>query len=464
MKITFFGAVGTVTGSKYLVEHENTKILVDCGLLQGTRNLTKHNWDSFPIDPKEIDALVLTHAHMDHTGYIPALVKKGFRGKIYCSRATYELCAILLVDSGFLQEEQAKRINYHNRNRSHNHNNHINNQDSQHPSVLPLYTKQDAEKSLRYFQAIDYDTPTAINSLQITLIRSGHILGSSFIVVSDGKQKLTFSGDLGRPHQEILKVPPYLKETDYLVLESTYGNRIHEKQDPAKELGEIINETVKKGGLIIIPAFAVMRTQTILYFLYQLKTNKAIPDIPIFLDSPEAIQVTNLFCKFQNEHILSESACSTIFGVATYTPKPEDSKKLDELQQPAIIVAGSGMADGGRVIFHLQHFISDAKNTVVFAGYQAIGTIGRLLVDGIKEIKIYGQAYPVNAKITMLNGISAHADSNEIIEWLSHFQIPPKKVFLTHGEPESALALKKEIEERFKWSVVIPKYSDSFDL
>ena len=460
MKITFFGAVKTVTGSKYLIEYENTKILVDCGLLQGTRDLTKHNWDKFPVDPKGIDALVLTHAHMDHTGYIPAFVKKGFKGKIYCSRATYELCAILLVDSGYLQEEQAKRINAYNQRRA-NDTNHVN---PPRPPALPLYTKQDAEDSLRYFQPVDYDTAETINSLQVTLIRSGHILGSSFVVVSDGKERLTFSGDLGRPHQEILKAPPYLKETDYLVLESTYGNRIHEEQDSVKRLGDIINKTVKKGGLTIIAAFAVMRTQTILYFLHQLKTNKIIPAIPIFLDSPEAIKVTNLFCKFKDEHILSESMCNTIFTVATYTPDVEESKKLDMLEQPAIIVAGSGMADGGRVIHHLQHFVSDAKNTFVFAGYQAIGTTGRLLIDGIKEIKIYGQAYPVNAEIVMLNGLSAHSDSKEIIEWLSHFEKPPKKVFITHGEIDAALALQKEIEKRFGWQVVVPQYSDSFDL
>lgn len=457
MKITFFGAVEEVTGSKYLIEHQNTKILVDCGLFQGTRDLTKHNWDKFPVDPKTLDALVLTHAHIDHTGYIPALVKKGFRGKIYCSNATFELCKILLVDSGNLQEEQAERVNNY---KNHNKYNNVS------QSVFPLYTKKDAENSFDYFQPTDYDAVVAIKSLQITLIRSGHILGSAFVVISDGTKKLTFSGDLGRPqqHQELLKAPPYLTETDYLVLESTYGNRIHENQDYIKQLGDVINSTIKKGGMIVIPAFTVMRTQTILYFLYQLKMKKDIPNIPIYLDSPEGIKVTNLFCQFKDELILSEEDCNSIMHVATYTSDVIDSQKLDKLQKPAVIIAGSGMADGGRVIYHLQRYVSDPKSTILFVGYQAVGTPGRLLVGGAKEINLYGKSYPVSAAIESLHGLSAHADSKEVLDWLSHFTKAPKKVFLTHGEIDGALALQKEIQDKFKWQVIVPKYKDSFDL
>lgn len=450
MKITFLGAVEEVTGSKYLVEDNDVKILVDCGLFQGIKEITQRNWDPLPLAPASIDALVLTHAHIDHTGYIPLLIKNGFKGKIYCSTATRELCAILLPDCGSLQEEEAKHSN--------------DKRDPQHPAMMPLYTKLDAENSLKFFQTVDYDTILNIKSFRVTLIRSGHILGSSFVIVSDGKQTLTFSGDLGRPEQFIQKSPPHLKKTDFLVLESTYGDRLHEKGDPIKALGDVVNQTVKKGGVLIIPSFVVERTQTVLYCLYQLKQKKTIPDIPIFLDSPTGIGVTDLFCKFSKELKLSASLCKQIFTIATYTRAVEESKRLDQITRPTIIIAGSGMANGGRVIYHLQHFISDAKNTVAFVGYQAKGTQGRLLVDGAKKLRIYGTSYSVRAQIKMITGLSAHADYKEIIEWLGYFENPPKKVFLTHGQIESAQSLKKKIEKRFGWLVVIPKYLESFDL
>jgi metallo-beta-lactamase family protein len=450
MKITFLGAVEEVTGSRYIVENKDVKILVDCGLFQGTKEITQRNWDPFPVAAESIDALVLTHAHIDHTGYIPLLIKNGFKGKIYCSRATSELCAILLIDSGSLQEDEAKHSNKR--------------RDLQYPAVMPLYTKLDAENSLKFFKAVDYDTVLSIKSLQVTLIRSGHILGSSFVIVSDGKQKLTFSGDLGRPEQFIQKSPPHLKETNFLVLESTYGDRLHEKDDPIKALGEVVNETVKKGGVLIIPSFVVERTQTILYCLYQLKQKKVIPNIPIYLDSPTGIAVTDLFCKFQEDLRLSASSCKEIFSTAKYIHTVEESKELDQITKPSIIIAGSGMADGGRVMFHLQHFISDAKNTVAFVGYQAKGTQGRFLVDGSKELRIYGISYTVRAEIKTITALSAHADYKEIIDWLGYFEKPPKKIFLTHGEIESIESLKKKIEERFGWLVVIPKYLESFDL
>lgn len=400
MKITFLGAVQEVTGSKYLIENNDIKILVDCGLFQGSKELTQHNWDPFPVDPKSIDALVLTHAHIDHTGYIPLLVKNGFKGKIYCTKATSQLCAILLLDCGSLQEDEAKYANEK--------------KDSQHPMVMPLYTKLDAENSLKFFQAVDYDTAFALKSLQVTFLRSGHILGSAFVVLSDGKQKLTFSGDLGRPEQFIQKPPVHLKQTDFLVLESTYGNRLHAKGDPIKALGDVVNETIHKGGVLIIPSFVVERTQTILYCVHQLKQAKTIPNIPIFLDSPTGIGVTDVFSKFQEDLKLPASLSKEIFTTATYVHTVDESKKLDQLTKPAIIIAGSGMADGGRVMHHLKRFISDAKNTVAFVGYQAKGTPGRLLVDGAKEIRIHGIPYEVHAEIKMITALSAHADYQEI--------------------------------------------------
>ncbi len=449
MKITFLGAVEEVTGSKYLIEHEDTKILVDCGLFQG--EFKKHNWDKFPIEPSSIDAVVLTHAHIDHTGYIPALVKNGFRGKIYCSKATLALCSILLIDSGYLQEEDAKNANKEGYSRHH--------------PALPLYTGADAQKSLTFFQVVDYNKILKIGKyLNVTLISSGHILGASFVTISDGKQTITFSGDLGRPNQPVMKSPPHLKKTDFLVVESTYGDRLHEKDDPIEVIGEIVNKTVAKGGVIIIPAFAVGRTQMILYYLYQLKQKKIIPDIPIFLDSPMAINVTNLLCKFKDEHKLPENLCEDVCGIAAYTSTVEESKHIDRIKSSAIIVAASGMASGGRVLHHFRHFISDSKNTILFVGFQAEGTRGRALVDGAKKIKIHGKTYQVNAKIKKIDSLSAHADYNEILEWLGYFESGPKKVFITHGEKESAESLKKKIEEKFGWSVMVPKYLESFEL
>ena len=450
MKITFLGAAEEVTGSKYLVEVQSTKILVDCGLFQGPYKLTKHNWDKFPLDPASITGVVLTHAHIDHSGYIPLLVKNGFKGKISCSKATYELCQILLRDNGNIQEESAKRFNEH--------------KDPNTPAAKPLYTKADAEHSLQFFHVVELEKAFNVSAFTITLIRCSHILGAAFVVISDGKRTLSFSGDLGSSTQLIMKAPNYLKQTDYLVLESTYGDRLHEEGDPVGVLGQIINKTVARGGMVLIPAFAVVRTQTILYCLYQLKQKKIIPDIPIYLDSPMAKSVNDVFCDFAEDCIVPVDLCKDILNVATHTNTVEDSKRLDALKGPAIIVAGSGMMDGGRMTHHLQKYVSDPKSTVVLVGYQAVGTMGRDLVDGVKKIHIFGKRYEVHAKIKMINLFSAHADYKEILEWLGHLERAPKTIYLTHGELASAQSLKTKIEQRFGWTVVIPKYQESFDL
>lgn len=444
MKITFLGGVREVTGSKYLVEQDNTKILVDCGLYQGTEETTAHNAESLPIDPESINAVILTHAHIDHTGYIPRLVKDGFKGNIYCSQATFELSAILLVDSGFIQEENARREG---------------------GKIEPLYTKKDAQNALQYFTPINYDLEVKLGgSLSFKLISSHHILGAAFVVLSDSHSTLTFSGDLGRPQSLTMKAPPPLIHTDYLVLESTYGNRLHAPGDPIGAIGRAIRETIERGGVTVIPVFAVGRAQTILYILYQLIEQNKIADVPIFLDSPMAIKVTDLFCKFKDEHVLSVPLCNKAFDVATYTRTAKESKHINDVNGSAIIIAGSGMADGGRVLHHLKHFVGNAKNTILFVGYQAEETGGRALVEGAKKIQLFGKSYDVHAQIKNIDMLSAHADYNEILEWLSYLKTSPKKIFLTHGEVESAESLKKKIEERFGGMVVIPKHLESFNL
>lgn len=449
MKITFLGATEMVTGSCYLIEHGDTRVLVDCGLIQ-TGEPYKQLYESFPVDPKTIDALVLTHAHIDHTGYIPVLIKQGFRGIIYCSKATYALCALLLVDSGRVQEQEAQKK--HEKAYSQG-------------SELPLYTAQDAEHSLRFFKTVPYDTLWHIGEfLTVILIRSEHILGSSFVILSDGTVTITFSGDLGRPRSFMMKEPPYIKQTDYLILESTYGDRLHSKGDPLGVIGHVVQKTIEKGGVLIIPAFAVGRTQMMLYCLYLLKQKKIIPEIPIFLDSPMAIQVSQIYAVFGDDLTLSAALCRDVFRTATFVNTVQQSKKLDHIKESAIIIAGSGMADGGRVLDHLKHFIADAKNTILFVGFQATGTLGRALIDGAKTVTINDRTYQVKADIESTMQLSAHADYSEILAWLAHIETTPKKLFLTHGELPAALSLQKKIEEQFGWSVVIPKYKESFEV
>lgn len=451
MKITFLGATETVTGSKYLIEENSIKVLIDCGLFQGYKELRLRNWDVFPLAPASIEAVILTHAHIDHSGYIPLLVKKGFRGKIYCSKATYDLCSLLLPDSGHLQEEDAERANRHGY--------------SKHHPAMPLYTEDDAKTSLKYFHPVDFGKTYFLKEdLHFRLSRSCHILGSAFITLSNGSKDIVFSGDLGRPHDPIMCSPTKIDDATYIVIESTYGDRLHDTQDPAKKLGEIIRKTVTQGGSIIIPSFAVGRAQSILYYLHKLKEAKAIPDIPIFLDSPMAVNTTQLLCKYKNEHRLPDTLCSEVSHIATYINSVEASKQLDQSVMPSIIISASGMATGGRVLHHLKHYVTDPKNTILFTGFQAGGTRGDRLLKGEKVIKIHGELVPVRAKIEALHNLSAHADYEEILSWLSNFQKPPQKIFITHGEHYSAASLKAKIEERFGWTVYVPSYGYSEEL
>lgn len=445
MQLTFMGATGTVTGSKYLVTSNSKKILVDCGLFQGYKELRLRNWDSLPIHPHQIDAVILTHAHIDHSGYLPLLVKKGFTGKIYCSSATRDLCEILLLDSGYLQEEEARFANEKGF--------------SKHHPALPLYTQEDARRSLHYFHTVNFGIEHQLGEdLKFELTHSGHIPGSSFVRIKQDNRALLFSGDLGRLFDPVLNSPATVQSTDYLVLESTYGNRLHEKISPIDQLEEVINKTVKRGGSIIIPAFAVGRAQSILYFIHQLKKADKIPDIPVFLDSPMAVKATKVFCHYTNEHKLSRNECLEVCAGATYINTPEESKAIDRSAFPRIIIAASGMATGGRVLHHLKVFAQDHRNTILFTGYQAAGTRGARIVNGESEVKIHGQMIPIRAEVVELSNTSAHADYEEILIWLKRFTKPPIKTFITHGEPDASQALKHAIEKELAWECHIPGY------
>jgi len=448
MRLTFLGATNTVTGSKFLLSIDNKKILIDCGLFQGIKELRQRNWTKFPIEPHLIDSVIVTHAHIDHSGYLPVLVKNGFTGNVYCSNATKELCSILLPDSGYLQEEEAKFANKHGY--------------SKHKPAQPLYTRADAEHCLLQFRALEFRKNYKIaEETHISLIPAGHILGASFIQVKHHGTTVLFSGDLGRPHDPIMYPPSVMQAADYLILESTYGNRLHKKINPVDELCEIINRTAERGGTVVIPAFAVGRAQHLLYIMYELKKSKRIPDLPIYLDSPMAKDATDIFRKYTDLHRLNEDLSQKVCEIATYVNSKEESQAIDLKTEPKVIISASGMLEGGRVLHHIRVFVQDPNNTIVFAGYQASGTRGAEVISGKESIKIFGETIPVRAKVEVLSNMSAHADYEEILDWLRHFNHHPRKVFITHGEPEAALSLKEKIEEQYKWPCVIPDYLHS---
>lgn len=449
MQITFLGAVETVTGSKYLITHGSRKILVDCGLFQGYKELRLRNWDKLPIDPASIDAVLITHAHIDHSGYLPLLVKNGFKGTIYTTPGTKALCEILLPDSGHLQEEDARNANKHGY--------------SKHHPALPLYTEEDARQALTHFATIDFENPTPLfDDLSFCFFRSGHIIGSAFIKLTQGKTTVLFTGDLGRPHDPVMREPTIIQSVDYLITESSYGNRLHDSTNPQPEIGAVINKTIKRGGSVIIPAFAVGRAQSILYYIYQLKKNGEIPaNIPVYLDSPMAISATKILCQFKNEHRLNDDQCKKMCESAVYVNDANDSKILDQQVMPKIIISASGMGVGGRILYHLKTYAPDHHNTILFTGYQAGGTRGARILNGEREVKIHGEMIHINANIESITSTSAHADYQEILDWCAKFTRAPKKVFITHGEPEAADSLKIKLTETLGWTCIVPHYQQT---
>lgn len=452
MKIQFLGAADTVTGSKYLVDAGSDRVLVDCGLFQGLKQLRLRNWAPLPFDPVSVSAVVLTHAHLDHSGCLPLLVKRGFRGPIYSTPATYELCKLLLPDSAHLQEEDAEYANRHGF--------------SKHKPALPLYTQEDAQRSLRQFRTMGADRRFTVGAaLLAEFAPAGHILGAAIVTLHDGSRRVVFSGDVGRPHDPVMSPPRALSEADHLIVESTYGDRLHPNVDPCEELESVVTRTIRRGGAVIVPSFAVGRAQLLLYYIYQLKQRGRIPpDLPVFLNSPMAIDVTELYLRFRAEHRLGEAECRAVCRTARYVNTVEESKELNRARHPMIIIAGSGMATGGRVIHHLKAFAPDARNTILLVGYQAAGTRGAALLAGAQEIRIHGEDVPVRAEVAALSSMSAHADRAELLDWLGHLHVPPRCTFITHGEPVAQDALRQQIERRLNWRTHIPEHLECIDL
>lgn len=450
-RISFLGAAETVTGSRYLVEAEGERILIDCGLFQGYKKLRERNWSYPPFNPATLDAIVLTHAHIDHTGYLPKLCKMGFSGQVYCTSGTRDLLGILLPDSGHLQEEEANHANKWGYTKHH--------------PAQPLYTRDDAERSLSQITPVAfYERFNPVPNVSARFTRAGHIIGSACLTIQIGDKTITFSGDVGRPVDPIMKPPDPLDPSDYLAVESTYGDRRHPAEEVTEALARVVNETVGRNGVILVPAFAVGRAQHLLHLVARLQERGRIPDLPVFLDSPMAIDATGIFCDHKDDHRLSETDCHTMCHVAKYSQTPDDSKEIDRRSDPMIIIAASGMATGGRILHHLRHFLPEKRNAVFFVGYQAAGTRGRSLVDGADEIKIHGRYVPVGAHVVQVQGLSAHADYAEMIDWLRGSNLSPKRVFVTHGEPSAADAFRRRLKDAFGWDIVVPEDGSSWML
>jgi metallo-beta-lactamase family protein len=450
-ELQFLGGAGTVTGSKYLLTFKHKKILVDCGLFQGVKSLRLKNWDDLPVKASEIDAVILTHAHIDHSGYIPRLINKGFRGKVFCTHATKDLCSILLPDAGYLAEEEAEYLNKRKK--------------TKHEPALPLFTYEDAVNSLEYFVGVNFEEVHKIDdTLSFKFKYAGHILGAASVILNASGRTIGFSGDLGRLNDRILFAPEKMENVHYLVTESTYGNRRHQETDVLDELADVINKAYDKNGVVIIPAFAVGRAQSLMYYLSLLRNKSRIPAMPMYLNSPMATNVNELLMKYKDLHKLSDTECSEMCSLVKYVRTVEDSIKINERKGPMLIISASGMLGGGRVLHHLKAFGPDPKNTILLTGYQAAGTRGEALERGAQEVKIHGEYVPIRAEVKVLDNVSAHADYQEIITWLSASKIHPLKVFITHGEPSAADDLRRRIYESLGWDCCIPDYAEKFIL
>lgn len=459
MKIHFCGAAECVTGSCFLIETKEKKFLIDCGMFQGTKEIRERNYSEFPFNPSELEFMILTHAHIDHSGLIPKLIKAGFRGKVYCSTATRDLCSLMLPDSGYIQEMEVERKNRKL-------------QRAGKPPLLPIYTSEDGKAAIGQFFGVPLKKTVEIDSdIKFCLNEAGHILGSCIIELWVEGKKLVFTGDIGNKNKPIIKDPDNIDEADYVIMESTYGNRLHtDKEDKEKRLIEIIRETFERGGNLVIPAFAVERTQDLIYYLHRIKNSNIFKELNIYIDSPLAVEATKVFCErpeyYDKETVeLSEykSECPFVFDGITFTQSVQESMELNKVKNGAIIISASGMAEAGRIKHHLKHNLWREESTVLFVGYQAVGTLGRRIKEGEKFVRIHGEDIAVKANVLFLDGFSAHADQDGLIDWISNFKKAPKKVFVVHGEVEASLELVQIIKQRLGFDAVSPKLYEVFD-
>lgn len=460
--LQFAGATRTVTGTKHILQHRGKVVMLDCGLFQGLKELRVRNWEPFPLPAGYVDDIILSHAHIDHTGFLPRFFAHGFDGRIFTTPSTHDLCEIMLPDSAHIQEEDARYANKEGF--------------SKHAPAEPLYTTDDAERVLEKFQDVPYGSAFPINkNIQFEFVDAGHILGSAIVRLTMRREdessfRVVFSGDLGRYGESILPDPSAIDEADFLIMESTYGDRTHQDVDIQAELDDVINRTVRRGGKVVIPAFAVGRTQEILYQLRALQEAKRIPKIPVYIDSPLAIKATKIFCDYPERFDPEVSRgsrpgdCRLLCHDLHVASTVRDSMAINTIDEPVIIISASGMCEAGRILHHLKLKLPDRRNTVLFVGYQAEGTRGRRILDGEREVKIHGENVPIRAEIRSIDAFSAHADSGELFRWLGNFRRPPRMTYLVHGEWEQMRALETQIRERLGWPVQIPAYLEKVDL
>ena len=448
--LSFLGATGTVTGSRYLIQASGRRILVDCGLFQGYKQLRLRNWNPFPVEPSSIDAVLLTHAHIDHSGYLPALIRDGFRGKVHCTAATAELCELMLPDSAHLQEEEARFALRHRYSR--------------HARPRPLYTVDDANDALRHLHEVEFDRPLDLGAgLQVEFIPAGHLLGAAQIRLTVAGRTVHFSGDIGRPSDPMMRPPRPFERADILVCESTYGDRAHPQVDAEAELAAIVNRTADRGGVVVIPAFAVGRAQVLMLQIARLQARGAIPDIPVFLNSPMAIDATQIYRRHHDEHHVSDGECQAMFELAHRVRTVDESKALNTRPGPFIVISASGMLTGGRVLHHVVSFGPDPRNTIVLSGFQAGGTRGAALARGDQVLRIFGRDVPIRAEVVQIESMSAHADANEILTWLGAAPAP-EMTYVTHGEPGSSDMLRFRIDHELHWNVRVPEHLERVSL
>lgn len=439
----FLGAAGTVTGSKFLIEAPQKKFLVDCGLFQGLKQLRLMNWDHLPVDVPSIDFVLLTHGHLDHVGYLPRLIKDGFKGKIYGTAPTLDIAEIILRDSARLQEEEAEQANTEGF--------------SKHHPAKALYTEKDVEATLTHFSPVNLNQWTELGGeVKARFQTNGHIIGSTFIEVHIQGKKFVFSGDVGQEEDLLLIPPKRPKEADILFVESTYGDRLHPEGDVKERLKTIILETIARGGSVIIPSFAVERTQVMMYLLWQLRVSGELPDVPMIMDSPMGSRVLGVFEKHRDWHKLPTAEYTAMCDLFQIVENYRETLQLVETKYPKIIIAGSGMVTGGRVLSYLQSYIENPQNTVLLIGYQGEGTRGRQLQEGIHEIKIHGKYYRVKSRVEVLQGLSAHGDQTELLHWMSEIKTAPEKVYVIHGEKQAADTFQVKIKDTYGWEAVVP--------